>query len=770
MTSASGSSPNLQEEALRRINRTMDRFNRSIRTATGSFSNLGQSVLGLGVKFTVIGAALSAPILAFKSALSGADQQYQTLLSGAAGLVAGTKQSFSLGESYMRRWGDIVESTTANIGADFRGANILVSNTIDDVKNALGQGKELTMAQVGQLDDYAKTASLFSKLAEGTGTRPEMIAGGLTKFINGSITIKGLSQLDAFSETKVASRIQSNLQGMGVTEKTASTEQRIEAFMKAVEQSFPPEMIDKLKNRPTAVIARWQNFLFGMNKGLFSLNRRLRSFGKWDSIDIDSAATAAGYFLEKLGNFFSKISKALGIKGDPMEALAGGLVNLGNYLDTLGTDISNVITEVRSKGVGNYLKEKIVDLFTELPNTLKGFTQKVDISYIQSTIDNNIKKLLPSLNQLSSFLLLKFKGVLNLIPSLNIGKKISEALNNIMGMLILFFNSEGGVDFANTIGKTFAKLGNILLQTLNGIDLDRVSLLFLSAINFGLQALGSFLSSLDWSSLAQVAFKGLMIIALGVLIAPIITGILGLGATFGAIGYAALAIGAGLITLVLNSSKILSWIGEGLKSLGNIIVLGWNSLINFGRGILKSLINDTGPFLEKIIEEFCRKPIRNLFSWMGFQFGKTKTEWVSNMKGFKDRLSLLKDALFSTIDNIINFVNNNILSKIPGVNIKIPSINSSVGNAANGNLLSAIDKEISMAPYGAKPLIANSTEVIIPQNKLNNYSTANKQPHIILNYSPNITGSDIDERQLFRMFKSWMNQTFEEVMSAEYSV
>lgn len=241
-------------------------------------------------------------------------------------------------------------------------------------------------------------------------------------------------------------------------------------------------------------------------------------------------------------------------------------------------------------------------------------------------------------------------------------------------------------------------------------------------------------------------------------IASVVSGLTSL-ATVGATTFTALSAGAMAFTAALLTNPI-TWIVGAFVGASYLIWKNWKPLSEFFKGFFEAMLEDIQPVIDK-------------FSWLG-----------DILKQIYDTAVLLGSEIAKIGDGVGKFLGTqtetNGTERQSGRNF-YKSAKSFLGSALNpfklfglGNFASgndpygvyaALTRESRSMPSGARPAIANTSEMILNKQQQANLLSSRTQPG--LNYSPTfIINNKVDEQEIAQISMNALNNWWQREVQA----
>lgn len=421
----------------------------------------------------------------------------------------------------------------------------------------------------------------------------------------------------------------------------------------------------------------------GLNDGGQDIVELTALLGQQSGAGSGATSTALGKMLGETG------SEAL-FRIDVFEKVPAFKVNLEKGLSKAGKTLDDFFNmDARQKQ--EYLVKAKNSLYSE--DFLRAMNQAADgqIDTLKSDLFDPVSgvfgfsRILEGLGNTSVF-----NEVGNLISVL---KPMFESINRVLEQL--------GISFADPM----VVLANILINTGNFI-----------------KSITSTLNSLNLSGLSFGDIVGKVSSGLSGMIGSAMSGVLSVlkGTNWGEAGY---TVTNGLLKGVIwmmdvttqyiqaNSGTIMGMAYEGLRA----VVHGLYGMMMAVRDNLPNLFTSVVTLA-----------LTSLAQGLGVAITGMAGVLVGAVQGIRDNLvsgfKLVADAVTGAFNSVVSQAQS-LLSNLTGgsnssSNQPNQSGNVSVGNAWNGqNLGSAISREVLNMPQGSKPVIANSSEIIIPRSK-----------------------------------------------------
>lgn len=781
----------------------------------GSFGNLLNTVSSLALRFTFIGGAVSAAVFALNKFASSIDKQSKSTASGTITLMQAVYGSYEQLKAFTRRFQNAAEAAALNVGSDIGQARSSAPIIAAPVLKALGNarpGNNLTDEDLVTTEKFVGGYSvLLNKLAE-TGGNAARATSALSSWVSGNSSLAQLSVIDLFGDSGFIEIMKQVARETGRDIDSKDPYTRTMIGVEAFEKLQDPGFLADLSRMPSTIMNKFMADLFTGSgadkggKGLFNLEREIgKDYGQIttkyrdpktgelvETTDgISTGIEAISYALLKFQEAISRIANAFGIAGEPMEVIIPMIISVGKWLtsvadwitglDAAGKPLKNAKGELVGSKVEyiRYALNTVADVFNFIGDTLsfiiKGTTAILSsIGQAKESIENGsaVEKAFASFN----------------LDTNAIGEVIGGFINNTLDSFIKLTSVPEFAALTTGIGYALGQLVNSLMATFLKIDLGKVAQALLLGLGSLVAVLIGFIVSLNWADLINTLLKGLIVavvIQLGVML---VSGFIAAAAA----SLGAMAVIPGIIVFLL--------IGL-LVQLAVWIYRNWDAVkaaaASFTSFLVKGFLNYIAALKFVFIEaplklaDFVMKSVGEAFNIIGkLMQGDFVGAWeklVANCIGF--------------INSIIGFFNG-LLSKIPG-GIQIPTIATSqetaaltkspaggttqinavssnisqqtnivqapAGNAAFGNVPSwarAINAEMRAAPTNARPLVANTSELIIPHSRASSIQGAGQR---VLNatFAP-VINSDIDVDELMRKWKSWFYGELDNIMAAEY--
>lgn len=643
-------------------------------------------------------------------------------------------------------------------------AGAIQDDLIEAFKTANGVNFEgLETALVGISSDFAV-------LGKSANVAAGDVQLGLARFLGGASAAE-YEQLNLFDRNN-ALKNQLKRQLKGRENKNLTVQERIQILQSVGSKLNSPETRKRLASSVQGLISNFQDTLFDPDTGIFGFMRDVDPKLKGRQ----SVLTAFNAALDELigdNGLFSNVGKLLAAAGiqlaDPMALLKSGI-------DTFTAGLQKI-----NEALG--AAREFYNMGSNLPQVLKSL-----ISYFGIT-----------------------KNIFNLERYRNIGSSLGRAVGSFGVKALDFlqginwnavFKAVGQVfnaaiatmqGFLSNLSKTFLPR---LLVAVQGIDSAAISAAFFLGLEKLFQAIAKLFQAIDWGTIAQIGLT-LLDRVMQTNLPLIISGVVIVGtALFVGLGALIAAIGATGISavLALAAFSLGYWFGTILynwwtQDVWPAITRWWNDTSSFCVKAWNDTWTAVGDFFKSLFDGINNwwTSLNNgvVFWWTNLKSNLNKT-WTGIWDGVTQALTDTVDAIASWWQSLVQGIKNKtgqILTLPFGENKDSTGTGESrssstparymgqIPHAAGGwlgGLMSAAAAESRAMPSGAGLVLANTSETIIPKDKVLALRSNLSGNVNTINYSPTFIVQGIDNpRALAQMALEELNSMVQDYIGGE---
>lgn len=660
--------------------------------ASGAFNGISKVANVAGLALGAAGLAVGG-VLGLGSKLAADSQQALTSAASAANNWSSlTGDSFKAGQ-------EIVSGMTKELTAQ---AKVLPGTTqqyielsnavLDNVVGAYtdASGKIDKSSSMGWIENNIAGLEILRQAA---GATAGQTAKDISTFLGGQYkSQKSMLQTQFFAgNPTMMTNLEKAAKSFGFETldamlKSGTKKQLAEALGKATSASITEELKNELGNSFEGAVEGIKTQLFDPNEGLFGGLRKFTFAGVETDLNraIGSRISRIGQSVSQVMSEFQKVAEILGIETDPLVLITGAFEGVANFAE----GVSAAVEDLYMPDIAAAFKP-FIDVFN---NFASGF--KMPDFSSASAAGADIGKMMASLISLPSQLISKIdtgqiasvasglgQGLVTAISSfiVNIdwGSMLGASINIGAAMAGLAQGIIQGSMAA--IGQALQAIGNSLSLGISNVVLSAANGItgFLSGIGYGIAGI--------WQQAQATISTTLM--AAGVAIS---TSMAGLGALFSGIGARVMAVLSGI------AATIGSALQSGLAAIGSALQSGFQSLIAAGMAAVGGLAG----------------------------IGGTIAGIISA------GLAAIGQRIIQEVQGLIQAAQS-FAASLPGIGGLIGGGGSAgigVASRAKGQNLSsvsaAISREQRMMPSGSEIVVANSSEAIVPQNRLSQFASS----------------------------------------------
>ena len=669
----------------------------------------------IGTMFDVAKSAMRIPVQYFKS-------QFQASLDDEMSDLASAGGIFAIGKRNRVPWADsLAEATKIQKDINLELSKVaagLPGATEDYVRNS----KKITDTTMGIFKDAEMSANSMRAIREALGVEAKTsvdafkalnielaklatiadISGGIgagaistTEVMEQIINDEKFS-LKALKSRYKAVRNNSTLQqalqenSEAISSTMAGSGESMLAVRKAFTDAYPEEVLKAMTESVGGTIEAIRSNLFGLESGLFGFRRKIKGLET-------SFFDVFGDIITSLGMVALPVFELIQDLFDPMKELVKPLLELrGNALATA----SNFRFALRE--------------FKDITDGTKTIRASIyAIARLARAWGADVDNILANVETADPGQLLM--GVVGRLMGSEMMQRLGEAIGGLIGSMLsmvakLFSGVSGDVaGFGAGFMKSFTEQGGLEAIDILVSNLVR-GLLFVAG-----QVLKQIVSNIPTivGASFEVApiFTGITLLFSGLMaIATIASTISTIVAAWTAIVPVLTAVGTAITTVVGVIGSVVAGIGAIPVATG-LVVVALVAAIYIFRDRIGSFIKQIGQILINTLRAI-PQAFRDLVATFKAQ--------VSAIKGLFDGIKGKVDSVRGAIDRGLGALKNLFNFRLPGMGRNRETSEPTAGNAYSGviskqvGLMKAYNKEMSMAPSGANPVMANSSELIIP--------------------------------------------------------
>jgi hypothetical protein len=647
--------------------------------ASGVIAGISTKLAGLGnaagaaaVKSGNLSDSIASGMIKAQLAVSGLTLGYQKLAnaiqeasrielenlsasSGLADMVGG----FEVAEQSINRVNVSLAKAAAALPGSTAGYTQLARNISDDVAAAF-KGSDGKIANLPAFEDRVQSiATSYAAMAATTGVATGNMQLFLVKALGGTSSMAELGLIDALQKNaQLRNKLNDGMKALGIDSlKDLSVEKRIEFLDKIGKSVITPEFLKRSQN---TVEGMWQSFvsnLFDPMGGIFGVMRDLEPQIEGQQTAFESIKKTIALVIGTDGLFeqIGGIMAALGLSVDPMRVLRDGADRLNSFLQGIKTFLQGIRTGI-GEGYGDF-GELLRSRMRLLRADIFGFFGRIFAFDPKSFTEIGV----------------------------TLGQNLAATINRGMQWL-------GTIDWSKAFSQVGQWVGgaiNVAVKSLTGflagIDWSKANNLSSGFTQGLIQGILSFLRAIDYGAIAQLAIQVIGSLLIGSMI------------SFGSI------VGTGLTTLATTGGPmLLNGIGAGLETLKNFVVGAIGESAGMFGSMISGLWSQLGNAVGQGVQALGAK-IMDLFSAIAAKIGEAI-------------LMVRNNPVSQTIGTVASAVTNPIGTAANMIDSVMPKFAGHIPNAANG-LVAAANAEAKAMPSGARLVMANDSETIIPRGK-----------------------------------------------------
>jgi hypothetical protein len=529
-------------------------------------------------------------------------------------------------------------------------------NLTDDVGNAF-KGADGKIANLAEYEKTLKSLSISFGAINATGDKNiGNMQLGLSRLLNGASLKEVFSINSIGNNVRLKTALEDAVKASGKDLQKMTSAERVKLLEKVGSSLVTPEYLARAQN---TLDAMWQSFISGLfdsQGGLFGVLRDLDEKMNGDQNAYESIKKTVGLLIGPGGLFeqFGGIMTALGLSVDPMRVLRDG----ADRLNVLLTELKGMFQGMRLGLEGGANLETVLKVqLKNMKNSIFGFFSRVFAFDVKSFS----------------------------VVGETLGQNLAATINRGMQWLGTIDWSKAFSQVGQTIGGAINVMVKGLTGFLAGIDWSKVSNLSSGLTQGLIQGILSFLGAIDYGAIAQLAIQVIGSLLIGSMI------------SFGSI------VGTGLTTLATTGGPmLLNGIGAGLETLKTFVVGAIGQSAGMFGSMISGLWSQLGNAVGQGVQALGAK-IMDLFSAIAAKIGEAI-------------LMVRNNPVSQTIGTVASAVTNPIGTAANMIGSVMPKFAGHIPNAANG-LVAAANAEAKAMPSGARLVMANDSETIIPRGK-----------------------------------------------------
>lgn len=694
--------------------------------AKGAFGALskaaGLATLGMGVAGAAVGG-----IFALGNKLASDSQQALTSAASAANNWSSlTGDSFQQSKEVVADYTKALIKQAAVLPGTTQNYNDFANGVLDNVVGAYtdASGKiDKAMASTWIKENIAG----LEMLRQASGSTSQQASKDVAKFLEGGYKSEGgMKRTLMFSANPtLMSQIRKAAEGFGYNSidemlKQASKKELADILGKATSKAITEDLKNELGNSFEGAMEGVKTQLFDPNVGLFG---GLRKFDfKGVEVDLNRAMGSQITRVSKaVGTAFTHLGKAadyLGIETDPLVILMSAIDGLTSGFEA----ISNLITSIDISRLVNYF-QPFADAMNGLMSGDGGLAgMGANVGKILGEVGGFIGDAISS--GMSAFANLDTGTLFQAMQG--VSKGLTEGLINMVKGINLGSLLKGGINLGAMSAGALAGVTQALgTELFTGWDLSPITAGISSLMSNVMAGISGFFSSMGAGVMVAVgqlgaAMSGIWSQVTAGISTALMTAQMSIQMGLATAGMAFMGIGAQVMGIISGiASSVGATISSGLAAIGATMSAGWQAVMAAGQAAVGSLAGIGGA-------------IAGIIS---------------------SGLQAIGSAIMSGIQSL--------MSQAQAAAANIPVIGGLFGGGGGGGgggatarysgqgvgtFQAAVKRETQKKPTGSELVVANSSELIIPQrelgttmNALSSTASSGKQPTTVNRAGDNIT-------------------------------